>query len=204
MQSFQRFVWNLFSQSCLFHEQLFINLQCELCLQFSLRVHKMFQPLLLFLPRKLWGSVFLWICRGGCWSDLSLVRIYQTFKALATKCTLGELILTVFSVGSWTCVSHGCFLFFSGWVCQWCPAGSREVPILPQGADGCVWKPSALAHCGKRGNRAAVAGILDLSAWMLVVSEHNSIHLWDLLFPCCSLWTEAESNEKKIKSTQVT
>lgn len=110
----------------------------------------------------------------------------------------GVLVLALVSVGSWTRVNYGRFLFFSGWVCKRCPPGSGEVPILPQGADGCMWKPSALADCGKRGNWAAVARIviLDLSTWMLVVLEHNSVYLWGLLLPCCSLWTEAGSNEK--------
>ena len=40
--------------------------------------------------------------------------------------------------------------------------------------------------------------MLALSAWMLVVLEHNSVYRWGLLLLCCSLRTEAESNEIKM------
>lgn len=34
--------------------------------------------------------------------------------------------------------------------------------------------------------------------------EHSSGYLWALLLPGCSLWAEAESREKTLKSIQVT
>lgn len=98
----------------------------------------------------------------------------------------------------------GHLLFFSGWVRERRAAGPGEVQVLPQGADGCVWKPSALAHGSKRGNWDALARVFTLGActWMAGEMECKGVHLWGPSFPRCRL-PEAESDEKMLKIAQV-
>lgn len=115
-------------------------------------------------------------------------------QGTCTECTLGEfcwrLCLLLEAGGVWP-VS---VVFFSGWVCKWRPAGSREMPLLPQGAHGRVWEPPALAHCGKGGNGATGQECL---FWICPLGC-TAAFLSVLLFPCSNQWTEADSKEIKI------
>lgn len=82
------------------------------------------------------------------------------------------------------------FVSPSGWICKWCSASSRKLPVFPPRADGGVWEASAVAHSRQGGKSSPCVGqaVPRGQKRSVPFHQHQGVLLNFLFKPCSSNW----------------